>query len=392
MLAFWNLVLWPIGLILAAIAFIGVRQYLTAGLFTSFAIYFAVTKTIPCILTRACPYLISRTKFVETEKVARFGLAWCKALKIESIGSLPRSLAWDTLLKSHLAQALLQQGRFDECAKVNQEILALLESEHDYVGAAKVSGKLAFCYTQQGKITQAASILERVVPVLEAAANNAESTNDKLAKAYRGRLCTALFEHATVLETKRDFARAEVLRRKAAVMSKEMEDDPDVIKSMAHTSMLGRLLIRLEKYEEAETLLDKVLEVRVKRLPPDSLLIASAKQGLGRLYCATDRLTEAESMLNAALACVEKVASGKHPDLPDYKGAMARLKLKQKKYDEAEKLLRFAIEQKEKQSGKDHPGVIDFLQDLAELKRSTGNIAQAEQAEERIEVILARMA
>jgi tetratricopeptide (TPR) repeat protein len=387
--ALLNLFLWPIGLLLIAILCLILHQFILAGILTAFAIYFAATRTVPSVISRSCPILISRSKFREAEKLALFGIAYCKFLKIGSIGNLPRSLSWDNLLKSHLAQVLLQQGRFAESVQVNLEILRLLEAERDFVGAANVSGKLAYCYIELGQISKASSLMERVVPVLEAAANNAD---EKLARAYRARLCMALFEQATVLETKRDFDGAEVVRRKAADLSISMDEDNDHFKSMGHLSMLGKLLIRLEKYDEAERILDNVLAVRVKRLPPGSVLIASTKQGLGRLYCATSRLAQAETYLQEALEAIEKIAEGKHPDLPDYKGDLAKLRIKQTRYAEAESLIMSAIEQKERNGGKDHPALIDYLLDLSDLKRKMGHITEAESAHERADKILARLA
>lgn len=376
-------------MLILAIGCLSLKQVVLAGMLIAYAIYFAAIRTVPSVLNKICVFSISRSKYKQAEKLARFGLVWCDVLKIGSIGSLPRSLSWDTLLKQHLAQALIQQGRFEQAVEVHQQILTLLESERDFIGAANISGKLAYCYTQQGKISKAADLLERVVPVLEAAANNADSTNDRLARAYRGRLCTALFEQATLLETKRDFDGAEVIRRKAANMSMQMYDEPDRNKSMPYLAMLGKLLIRLGKYDEAESLLKDVHEVRLKRLAPDSILIASAKQGLGRLYCATDRLPTAEPFLLDALRCVEKVADGKHPDLPEYRCDLAKLRIKQAKYSEAESLINSAIEQKEQQSGKNHPGLIDFLLVLADLKRKSGHLAEAESAQEQADKILA---
>ena len=64
----------------------------------------------------------------------------------------------------------------------------------------------------------------------------------------------------------------------------------------------------------------------------------------------------------------------------------------QAKYAEAESLLKSALEQKERQSGKDHPNLIDFLHDLSELKRRTGEIAEAESAQDRADRILATIA
>ncbi len=381
--------LWPIGLLLVAILLLSVHRPKSAAVFVAFSIYFAACKTVPSLLNRTTVVLIRRSKYRQAEDVARFGIAWCKVLNIGPIGKLSRSLAWDSILKSQLAQALLQQARYDEAVKINEGLLELYEAEQDIDGAAAVRGKMAFCYTQLGEFSKAEGLLSKSVVLLEAAVRSAENTNDKKTTLYRARLCGALFEQATFLETKRKFEAAETVRRKAVEVSRQLSEGEEDLRLMPHYSMLGKLLIRLGQYDEAEKLLNKVLAVRVKALPPTSVLIASGKQGLGRLYCAVDRLDVAQPYLVEALSSAEKTVGVNHPDIPSYKDDLAKLMIKQSKYQQAETLILSAIEQKERQSGKNHPDLIDYLLDLSELKRITGNISEAESASQRADQILA---
>ncbi len=124
-----QLMLWPVGLILCAILLIGVHQFFLAAVFTAYGLYYAATKTVPSMLTRATTGLIAGGKYRQAEDLAKFGLQWCKVLKIENIGLLPRSISWDILMKSDLALALLQQGRFDQAVKIDKELLEVLEAE-----------------------------------------------------------------------------------------------------------------------------------------------------------------------------------------------------------------------------------------------------------------------
>jgi len=386
-----QLLWWPLGLILASVLFIGVHQFFIAAVFTAYALYYAATKTTPSMLTRTTSWLIVRGKYRQAEALAKFGLEWCRMLKIENIANLPRSISWDMLMKSDLALSLLQQGRFDESVKIDQELLQVLETENDVDGTAKIMGHMAFCYTAQGKLKEAGSLLDRVIPILESASRNAESTKDIKARIYRTRLMSALFEKGTLLETKRDFLEAESIRRKALDMCTGFYEGENDVNAMPHMSMLGKLLVRLNRYEEAEKLLNTVFEVRSKKMPAESILVASAKLGLGRLYCATDRLAEADTYLTEALRVTQKMAGEQHPDIPNYKDDLGKLKIKQGKYKEAEKLLLSAIEQKERQSNKDHPGLIDMLLNLCELYKQTGRLPEAEAAQQRADLIIASL-
>jgi tetratricopeptide (TPR) repeat protein len=386
-----QLLWWPMGLILAAVLLIGVHQFFLAAVFTAYALFYATTKTAPSMLTRTTSWLIARGKYRQAEALAKFGLDWCRVLKIENIANLPRSISWDMLMKSDLALSLLQQGRFDESVKIDQELLQVLETENDVDGTAKIMGHMAFCYVAQGKLKEAGSLLDRVIPILESASRNAESSHDIKARIYRTRLMSALFEKGTLLETKRDFIGAELIRRRALDLCNGFYEGEDNINAMPHMSMLGKVLIRLGKYEEAEKLLNTVYAVRSKKMPAESLLIASAKLGLGRLYCATDRLADADTYLSEALKVSQKIAGDQHPDIPNYKDDLANLRIKQGKYKEAETLLLSAIEQKERQGNLDHPGLIDMLLNLCELYTHTGRLPEAEAAQQRADLILASL-
>jgi tetratricopeptide (TPR) repeat protein len=152
--------------------------------------------------------------------------------------------------------------------------------------------------------------------------------------------------------------------------------------------MLGKLMIHLERFDEAESNLDKVLAVRLKHYPRDHILVGSAKQGLGNVYCRTNRLDLADTYLSEALSNLEKLG-GENPDLPEYRNDLARLKVKQGKFKDAEELVLSAISQKERQGCDTHTDLIEYLEVLSELKRATGAIDEAEAAEQRLAAIRA---
>ncbi|MBZ0188169.1 MAG: hypothetical protein K8F91_18110, partial [Candidatus Obscuribacterales bacterium] len=287
--AFRRLIIWPSGALLITILLLVIHKPLIAALVAAFGVYYTSTKTLPAILNRHISKMIQASEYEGAEKMARFGVWWCRSLKLESISNLPRSFSWDILMKKHLGQALLQQGRFEESIATNKEIYQVLEVERDIAGSAAVIGSLAFCYIQTGQFSEATNLTSKSVMLLESAMRNAESSQDSKARAYRAQLGMALFEQATLLETRRQFEAAEPIRRKALAVTSKLYDDDDALQLMPHISMLGKVLIRLVRYEEAEPLLLKVQEVRAKHLPDKHILVASSKHGLGQLYCETDR-------------------------------------------------------------------------------------------------------
>lgn len=380
-LAFWTV------LILVTVCLIGIQQYLLAAVLTAFATYRAAIHLVPAKVSKLCTFFENRSHFKEVEGVARAGIAYCKALRIETIGSLPRSIAWDAILTSQLSNSLIQQGRFAEALKTNEAILVVLEEAQDVTGAAKVSEMMPFCYVAMGNLNKAEELLQRTVPRLEAAVHNAATSNQRFLPLYRTLLCNALFEQATLLEKRRRFVESEPVRRKALALSIKVFG-ADNLNVMPHLSMLGKLMTQLERFDEAESNLDKVLAVRLKHYPRDHILVGSAKQGLGNIYCKTDRLDLADTYLSEALSNLEKIG-GENPDLPEYKADLARLKVKQGKFRDAKQLVLSAINQKERQGSDTHTDLIEYLEVLSELKRATGAIDEAEATEIRLAAIRA---
>jgi serine/threonine protein kinase len=64
---------------------------------------------------------------------------------------------------------------------------------------------------------------------------------------------------------------------------------------------LGRTLLALEEYSEAETTLRQSLNILTSSLPPDHQYIAAAEYFLGEALLAMNKLTEAETVLTASM-------------------------------------------------------------------------------------------
>lgn len=377
--------------LLVCICFLGVNQPLFAAIAGALSIYVGSTQTAPNVLSRICSHLLNSSKLPQAEMVARFGIAWCRLWRVDARGRLPRSIAWDAILIGHLAHSLLLQAKFDEAIVTYEKLLKLATDSGDITGVARFSGKLAFCYSAQGKVTLAMRTIQNTIPRLEAAIESAERNEEPgLVRVYRGQLCSARFEQATILETKRDYAAAEVIRRTAVAEATALYG-PENLFLMPYLSMLGKVLIRLKKYDEAEQLLVRAYENRSKHLPQKHALIASSKLGLGHLYCETDRLDLASDMLTDALACVIDLVGEEAPDLPQFKWTLAKVRIKQGQYKEAETLLQSAIEQKVRNSSDMHPDLIEYLEAMAELKEATGLIDEASVAHRRAEAIQATL-
>lgn len=377
--------------LLVCICFLGVNQPLFAAIAGGLAIYVGSVQTAPLVLSRVCSHLISASKLPQAEEIARFGVWWCHLWRINAWGRMPRSIAWDAILMGHLAHSLLLQAKFIEAIVTYEQLLKLAADSSDITGVARYSGKLAFCYSAQGKVTLAMRTIQNTIPRLEAAIDSAERNEETaLVRVYRSQLCSARFEQATILETKREYAAAEVVRRVAVAEAADIYG-PDNLNLMPYLSMLGKVLIRLQRYDEAEQLLVRAYENRKKHLPQKHALIASSKLGLGHLYCETGRLDVAAELLTEALACMVKLVGENAPDLPQYRWILAKVRIKQGQLKEAEALLKSAIEQKVQLASDMHPDLIEYLEAMAELKEAAGLPDEARAAQQRAESIQATL-
>jgi len=373
----------PLILMLAAILLAFTNHPIFSAFLAASSLFHVAVISLPSLVSSICIAYIKECNYKKAEYWSQFGLRWCSFLKLDKAGILPRSFSWDCLFTSTLIQSYLQQSRFEEALVKSKEMMTILEEAQDHDGAAKTGGQMAFCLIAMGRLSEAENILDRTIPFLENAMRYSERENDIKARAYRARLCGALFEKATLYETKRDFKAAETLRRKALVEAELLSQNDDESALTTHLCMLAKCLCHLEKYEEAEEMARRVFEYRKKNMKPDHVLLSSAKQGLGRVLCATDRLDESQIYLESALKETIKVIGEIHPDIPSFKCDLAKLRIKQNRLEEAEKLLKQAIEQTEKIQGKDHPNIIEYLLALSTLRKKEGRLTQAQELDDQ---------
>ncbi len=362
-----------------------------SAIFAAASLFHIVVISVPSFISSMCTSYTKECKYKEAENWSNFGLRWCRFLKLGGTGILPRSFSWDCLFVSTLIQSYIQQSRFEEALNESKGLKTLLEKAQDLDGAADAGGQMAFCLIAMGRLTEAENILDRTIPFLENALRHLADEDEIAASTYRARLCSALFEKATLYETKRDFITAEKIRRQALREAEIFSQNDDESAIMTHICMLANCLYQLKKLDEAEKLARQVFEYRKNNLKPDHVLLSSAKQCLGRILCQNDNLSEAQPLLESALINAVKSVGENHPDIAGYKCELAKLRIKQNKLADAEKLLLEAIEQTEKIQGKDHPNVIEYYLAISELKDKEHKTDQATEAKQHAERILSNL-
>jgi serine/threonine protein kinase len=137
----------------------------------------------------------------------------------------------------------------------------------------------------------------------------------------------------------------------------------------------GELYTRLERYAEAEGLLQRALTIREKVLEDQET--ARTIYALARLNHNRGNKDKAERLYRQSLAIREKVLGREHPDVAESLSGLAGA-LSLKRIEEAERLAKRSLSIREKALGENHPDVAESLSSLTEVILEIGKPSEVE--------------
>jgi tetratricopeptide (TPR) repeat protein len=143
-------------------------------------------------------------------------------------------------------------------------------------------------------------------------------------------------------------------------------------------SWLGRAYLRVARYNDAEPLLRRALEIDESIYDPDHPEVAIRLNNLAQLLLATNRLAEAEPLMRRALEIDERSYGSDHPIVAIRLNNLAQLLQATNRLAEAEPLMRCALEIDEANYGPNHPNVARDLNNLALLLKDTNRLDEVE--------------
>ena len=152
-------------------------------------------------------------------------------------------------------------------------------------------------------------------------------------------------------------------------------DHPEVATDLNN---LAALLQATNRFDEAEPLMRRSLEIDKASFGPDHPKVASRLNNLAQLLQATNRLDEAEPLMRRALKIDEASLGLDHPDVAIDLNNLASLLKYTNRLDETEPMYRRALEIDEASFGLDHPDVARDLSNLASLLTYTNRLDEAE--------------
>lgn len=142
---------------------------------------------------------------------------------------------------------------------------------------------------------------------------------------------------------------------------------------------LGMVLLRLNRFDEGQTLLERALEVRRRRLDPEGLEVATTLHNLGFLHHTAERHAKGEALYREALAIKRKRLPPEHLSVLNTVENLAQVLSHQQRLAEAEPLWRELLDTRRRVHGPRSWQVSNTLNNLASQQQDAGRLQEAVQ-------------
>jgi eukaryotic-like serine/threonine-protein kinase len=176
----------------------------------------------------------------------------------------------------------------------------------------------------------------------------------------------------------------EILDRGAQRVSKQLQNKPDVQAELMRT--MGTIYEKLGLYDQAQSLLEKVVQIRKTARNIEDTELATDLRNLASVLHAKGRLPEAERINREALAIHRRARGNEHADVATDLILLAEVLQAKGQFGEAEICSREALAIHKKLLGNEHS---DTANDLIILGRSLHNQGRLQEAEKSFREALA---
>jgi tetratricopeptide (TPR) repeat protein len=133
-----------------------------------------------------------------------------------------------------------------------------------------------------------------------------------------------------------------------------------------------------ERHDAAEQFYRRAIDIKVKHLGAQHIVVARSLNNLARLYYQLNRFNEAEPLTKKCVEIYAKIFGTEHPDYATALHNLGTLYHIQVRFKDAEPLYRQALSIRQKTLGPDHPETKGLGRSLANLLRSTGRAQEAD--------------
>jgi len=266
------------------------------------------------------------------------------------------------------AQALYEQGKFQEAIPLAEQVLAIREKALGgaHPAVADSLNDLATFYWAQGLYARAEPLFGRALAIRE-----------KVLGPNHPDVAASLHNLALLYATQGLYARAEPLFGRALTI-REKVLGPTHVDIVPTLTSLALTYKHQGMYARAEPLYVRSLAIAEQAFGPTHREVATVLINLAALHRTRGAYARAEPLLSRALAIQEQVLGAAHPAVADSLINLAALHHEQGAYARAEPLLHRSLALLEKALGTTHPKVASTLNQLALLYRTQGAYARAE--------------
>jgi len=149
-------------------------------------------------------------------------------------------------------------------------------------------------------------------------------------------------------------------------------------------NILSTIFWRLGKYDQAEQLCERALELRLKTGGPESVEVATSYNTLGGILISMGKYEEARDRFARALELREKILGPEHPHVASVLANLGRVSLEMGRLEEARQLQLRALALFEKTLGPEHPTVGATLNNLGNILKKMGRFEEAREIQTRV--------
>jgi len=276
--------------------------------------------------------------------------------------------------KCNLACAYAGQGRYQEAEKLLRESLENCDWATQYHGVG-YGYHLGEIYREQGKYEMAESVL---LKTLDTARQRHKKEKQRVIQ-FSSCMLRCMNELALLYLAQGHHAKAEELFEQGIDFGARWlpgKDHPDTLRNV---NDLAILRIKQERYDEADTLLNRALAGRKVKLGDDHPKTLETINDLDILHREQGQYDEAERLLIEAHKKRQTTLGEDHPHALESAHELAVLHKEQGDYDKAEPLLQEAVEGRRLKLGDKHPHTLESWNNLIDLYETWNKPEKAEE-------------
>lgn len=191
-------------------------------------------------------------------------------------------------------------------------------------------------------------------------------------------LAVSLGNLGTLRASQERYQEAEELTRRALEIQAGASDPEEVAQRVTNLSNLATVLINLERFDEAEGILRQAVAVRTELSGPEDWSLAQLYNNLGMISYERGDYAAAADGFEQALVLARSHFDGDHPWIASMLNNIGGLYWTLERFDQAAPYLREAAAIRQKALPPDHPDVAMSLSNLAEVETQLQNYPAAE--------------